>query len=89
MQYTPRTRRPGVPGHPAPRSARLRVVGGSLDEAVLRRMQFECAHPEIVITPPGPHTCLWTAHRNGRMLASRYQLGVLLDTLSWLLAKQS
>jgi hypothetical protein len=88
MQHIPRTRWPGAPGHTAPRPARLRVVGGGLDEAVLRREQFEGAHPDIVITPPGPHTCLWTAHRHGRMLASGYQLSALLDTLSWQLARQ-
>ena len=42
---------------------------------------FEDAHPEIVITSPGPRTCLWTAHRDGTILASGYQLSALLDTL--------
>ena len=52
----------------------------------MRRKQFESAHPEIVITPPGAHTSLWAAHSGGKMLASAYQLGTLLDTLGWLLA---
>jgi hypothetical protein len=63
-------------------------ASGGLDEPVLRRKQFERAHPEIVITPPGAHACLWTAHRDGKILASRYQLSALLDTLSWLLGEQ-
>ena len=76
-----RGRRPGAPGPAAPQRARLRVISGGLDDAVLRRKQFQDAHPEIVITAPGPHTCLWTAHREGTILASGYQLGALLDTL--------
>jgi hypothetical protein len=92
MQQTPSTRRPaggtGAVGHATPRQVRLRIVSGGLDEAVLRRKQFEDTHPEIVITPPGTHTCLWTAHRGGKILASGYQLSALLDTLSWRLGKQ-
>jgi hypothetical protein len=61
---------------------RLRLVSGGPDEAILRRKQFEDAHPEIVITPPATHACLWTAHRDGTMLASGYQLSTLLDTLA-------
>jgi len=76
-----RGRRPGAPGPAAPQRARLRVISGGLDDAVLRRKQFEDAHPEIVITAPGPCTCLWTAHRDGTLLASGYQLSALLDTL--------
>lgn len=78
----------GAPRHAAPQPdrPRLYVVGGGLDEAVVRRKQFESAHPEIVITPPGAHTSLWAAHSGGKMLASAYQLGTLLDTLGWLLA---
>ena len=68
--------------------ARLRVVGGGLDEAVLRRRQFEGAHPEIVITAPGVETCMWTAHRGDTRLASGYQLSALLDTLTQLLGSQ-
>jgi hypothetical protein len=83
-----RGRQPGALGHAAPARPRLRVVSGGLDEAVERRQRFEGAHPEIVITPPGTHTCLWTACRDGKALASGYQLGALLDTLGWLLSKQ-
>jgi len=79
-------RRGMVPRVPGP--ARLRLVGGGLDEAVLRRQQFESAHPEIVITAPGAETCLWTAHRGVTRLASGYQLGSLLDTLTVLLGNQ-
>ena len=68
--------------------ARLRVISGGLDDAVLRRKQFEDAHPEIVITPPGTRTCLWTAHRDGTILASGYQLSALLDTLDRLPREQ-
>jgi len=75
---------PGAPGH----AARLRVISGGLDDAVLRRKQFEDTHPEVVITAPGPHTCLWTAHRNGTLLASGYQLSALLDTLDRLPGEQ-
>lgn len=83
-----RRRQPGEPGHAATRRARLRVISGGLDDAVLRRKQFEDAHPEIVITSPGPRTCLWTAHRDGTILASGYQLGALLDTLDRLPGEQ-
>jgi hypothetical protein len=81
---------PGARGHAAPELARprLRVVSGGLDEAVVRRKRFEDAHPEIVITPPGTRSCLWTACRDGKTLANGYQLGALLDTLGWLLARQ-
>jgi hypothetical protein len=83
-------RQPGAPGRAAPQPARprLRLISGDLDEAVLRRKRFEGAHPEIVITPPGTHACLWTARRDGEILASGYQLGALLDTLGWLLGQQ-
>jgi hypothetical protein len=80
---------PGTPGHAAPRRARLRAISGGLDEAVVRRKQFESEHPQIVITPPGTSTCLWTARRDSTILASRYELSALLDTLGRLLAKQS
>ena len=83
-----RGRRPGAPGPAARQRARLRVISGGLDDAVLRRKQFEDAHPEIVITAPGPPTCLWTAHREGTILASGYQLGALLDTLGRLPGEQ-
>jgi len=79
-------RRGTVPRVPGP--ARLRVVGGGLDDAVLRRKRFEDAHPEIVITAPGAETCLWAAHRGVTRLASGYQLGSLLDTLALLLGNQ-
>jgi len=81
-------RPPGAPGHAGRQRARLRVISGGLDDAVLRRKQFQDAHPEIVITAPGPRTCLWTAHRDGTMLASGYQLGALLDTLGRLPGEQ-
>jgi hypothetical protein len=86
MRQIPRTRQhPALtPGHVAP----LRLIRGGMDEAVLRRKQFEAAHPEIAITPPGVCTCLWTARRHGTILASGYQLGALLDTLGWLLGQQ-
>jgi hypothetical protein len=83
--YQPlRGRVPAVPGHAVPRAARpqLRIIGGGLDDTVVRRKRFEDAHPEIVITPPVTHACLWTAHRDGTMLASGYQLSALLDTLA-------
>jgi hypothetical protein len=63
-------------------------VGDGLDEPVVRRKQFERAHPDIVITPPGAHACLWAAHRDGKLLTSRYQLSDLLDALTWLLGEQ-
>lgn len=83
-----RGRQPGAPGHAAPQRARLRVISGGLDDTVLRRKQFEDAHPEIVIAAPGPHTCLWTAYRDGTILASGYQLSALLDTLGRLPGEQ-
>ena len=60
---------PAVPGHAVPRAARpqLRVIGGGLDDTVVRRKRFEVAHPEIVITPPGTQASMWTA------LSTRWQ----------------
>jgi hypothetical protein len=87
-----RGREPAVPGHAVPRAARprpqLRVIGGGLDDTVVRRKRFEVAHPEIVITPPRTQASIWTARRDGKTLASGYHLGALLDTLGRLLAKQ-
>jgi hypothetical protein len=83
-----RGRQPGAPVHAARQPARLRVISGGLDDAVLRRKQFEDAHPEIVITAPGPRTCLWIARRDGTIVASGYQLSALLDTLSRLAGEQ-
>ena len=83
-----RGRAADAPGHAARQPTRLRVISGGLDDAVLRRKQFEDAHPEIVITAPGPRTCLWTAHRDGTLLASGYQLSALLDTLGRLPGEQ-
>jgi hypothetical protein len=59
---------PGVPGHAAPRAARprLRVIDGGLEDTVVRRRQFEDAHPEIVITPPRPQASTWTARRDAK-----------------------
>jgi hypothetical protein len=73
-----------------PRAARpqLRVIGGGLNDTVVRRKRFEVAHPEIVITPPGTQASMWTARRDGETLASGYHLGALLDTLARLLEKQ-
>lgn len=85
----PVRREPGAPRPAAPQRARLRLVSGGLDETVLRRKQFEGAHPEIAIIPPGTPASLWTAHRDGTVLARGYQLSALLDTLSRLLGKQS
>jgi hypothetical protein len=79
----------GAPGRGVPERARLRVVSGGLDEAVARRKQFEGAHPEIVITPPGTRNRLWTARRDGTTLASGYQLSFLLDTLGRMVAGPS
>jgi hypothetical protein len=85
-----RAREPAVPGDAGPRAARpqLRVIGGGLDDTVVRRKRFEVAHPEIVITPPGTQASMWTARRDGKTLASGYHLGALLDTLGRLLAQQ-
>lgn len=69
-----------------PRAARphLRVVGGGLDDTVLRRERVEAAHPEIAIIPPETHAGRWTARCDGKILASQYQLGALLDAVDWL-----
>jgi hypothetical protein len=79
----------GAPRHSELRTARprLRVVGSGADDTVLRRERFEAAHPEIAITSPRTHASMWTAHRDGEIVASQYQLGALLDTLDWLLAE--
>ena len=49
------------------------------------RRRFEQEHPDIAISPPETHASLWTARRDGKILASDYQLGGLLDALGWLL----
>jgi hypothetical protein len=67
---------------------RLHVVGGGPEDAVLRRRRFEAVHPEIVITPPGALDPMWTAYRDGKSLARRYHLGVLLDELGRLCGEQ-
>lgn len=79
----------GALGYAARQPTRLRVISGGLDEAVLRRKRFEGVHPDIAITPPGKPACLWTAHRDGTMLASAYQLSALLDTLARLLGEHA
>ena len=66
----------------------LRIIGGGLDDTVVRRKRFEDAHPEIVIAPPRTQASMWTARRDGKTLASGYHLGALLDTLGRLLTKQ-
>jgi hypothetical protein len=89
MQQTPvRGTHQGALGYAARQPTRLRVISGGLDEAVLRRKQFENAHPEIAISPPGKPACMWTAHRDSKILASAYQLSALLDTLVRLLGEQ-
>jgi hypothetical protein len=63
----------------------LRAVGGTgPGDPVMRRQRFEAAHPGITITPPETHASLWTARQDGKILASDYQLGGLLDALEWL-----
>jgi hypothetical protein len=90
MQQTPvRGTHQGALGYGARQPTRLRVISGGLDEAVLRRKQFEGAHPEIAITPPDKQTCMWTARRDGKILASAYQLSALLDTLGRLLGEHA
>jgi hypothetical protein len=104
MHQTPRTRQrsggtgailispgaaqPDSPGRAARRPTWVQVISGGLDDAVLRRKRFERAYPQVVITPPGIDTCLWAAHRDGALLATGYQLSVLLDTLGRLLGTQ-
>jgi hypothetical protein len=62
----------------------LRAISGHGDDAGIRRRRFEQAHPDITITPPETHASLWKARRDGKILASDYQLGALLDSLEWL-----
>jgi hypothetical protein len=51
------------------------------DDPAIRRRAYEAQHPDTVIDPPGPGQALWTASRNGAVIASKYWLGDLLDTL--------
>ena len=53
-------------------------------DSVARRREFEAAHPEITITPPGPGRLLWTARAGGKILCAEYWLDDLLDDLAWL-----
>jgi hypothetical protein len=79
---------PGPRARPRAARPQLRIIGGGLDDTVVRRKRFEDAHPEIVITPPRTQASMWTARRDGKTLASGYHLGALLDTLGRLLARQ-
>ena len=59
------------------------------EDPLVRRRRFEEAHPDITIAEPETHGSLWTARRGGKLLASDYQLGGLLDALAWLTGEQS
>ena len=59
----------------------------SPSEDLERRRAFETAYPDVTISPPETHANLWTARRGGKILASGYQLGDLLDSLDWLLGQ--
>ena len=80
MRYGPATaqrpiERPAVTGPASP---------GPDRDSVVRRREFEAAHPEITITPPGPGRLLWTARAGGKILCAEYWLDDLLDDLAWL-----
>ncbi len=62
-------------GHPAP-------------DDLQRRRAFETAHPDVTISAPETHASLWVARRDGKILASGYQLGGLLDSLGLLSGEQ-
>ena len=64
-----------------PRAADDPAIGEPGDDPVIRRRAYEAQHPDTVIDPPGPGQALWTASRNGAVIASKYWLGDLLDTL--------
>jgi hypothetical protein len=67
----------------------LRVVDGTgTEDPVARRRRFEEAHPDVTISPPETHASLWTARQDGKILASGYQLGHLLDALGWLTGEE-
>jgi hypothetical protein len=57
------------------------------EDQVIRRQRFEQDHPDIEIRPPnypcGTHH--WSAHRNGMVLCSAFELSSLLDSLKLLL----
>ncbi len=57
------------------------AIGEPGDDPVIRRRAYEAQHPDTIIDPPGPGQALWTASRNGAVIASKYWLGDLLDTL--------
>ena len=65
----------------------IRLVGSGAEDALVRRRQFEATHPEITISPPETHASLWTASRDGKILASGYMLGDLMDALDWVLSR--
>ena len=64
-----------------PRAADDPAIGEPGDDSVIHRRAYEAQHPDTVIDPPGPGQALWTASRNGAVIASKYWLGDLLDTL--------
>jgi hypothetical protein len=64
-----------------PRAADDPAIGEPGDDPVIRRRVYEARHPDTVIDPPGPGQALWTASRNGAVIASKYWLGDLLETL--------
>jgi hypothetical protein len=69
--------------------ARLHAAGGRQDDddAVARRQRFEETHPDVTISPPETHASLWTARRDGKILATGYHLCDLMDTLDWVLSR--
>ena len=64
-----------------PRAADDPAIGEPGDDPVIRRRAYEAQHPDTVLDPPGPRQALWTASRDGAVIASKYWLGDLLDTL--------
>ena len=67
---------------------RLSLVPGEPDQ-LQRRERFGAAHPDIIISPPETHALLWAARRDGKILASGYMLGDLLDSLGWLTGERT
>lgn len=68
---------------PAGDPPHLQPVPAELD-AVVRRRAFEAVHPDVTISPPETHASLWKARRAGKILATGYHLGDLMDALDLL-----